>query len=316
MIVLRGIDELPRGLRFALAIGTFDGVHRGHRRVIDALTRGARDLGAKSVVLTFDPHPAAVLRGSAPPALCDLEERLAWLGRSTIDVCVVQHFDATFADQSPRAFLEHVSTGRDLAGLVMTQESAFGRQREGGLDAVRQLGPVLGFRVLEVARLETHGSALSSTRVRGLLEEGRLADVARLLGRPYSVIGSVVRGDGRGHELGFPTANLRFDDPVALPPDGIYAVRVGWGGPDVLSPTERRDGVASLGVRPTFEVRGARVLEVHVLDFEGDLYGQRMRVEFVRRLRGEKGFASGAALVTQMERDADRARKVLAARPR
>lgn len=313
MIVLRDIDELPRGLRFALAIGTFDGVHRGHRRVIDALTRGARDLDAKSVVLTFDPHPAAILRGSAPPALCDLEERLAWLGRSTIDVCVVQHFDTTFADQSPREFLERVSTGRDLAGLVMTQESAFGRQREGGLDAVRRLGPVLGFRVLEVARLESHGAALSSTRVRGLLEEGRLADVARLLGRPYSVIGSVVRGDGRGHELGFPTANLRFDGPVALPPDGIYAVRVGWGGDDVLSPMERRDGVASLGVRPTFENDGARVLEVHVLDFDGDLYDERMRVEFVRRLRGERRFASADALVTQMDRDSARARAVLAA---
>jgi riboflavin kinase/FMN adenylyltransferase len=313
MIVLREIDELPRGLRFALAIGIFDGVHRGHRRVIDALTRGARDLDAKSVVLTFDPHPAAILRGSAPPALCDLEERLAWLGRSTIDVCVVQHFDSTFADQSPREFLERVSTGRDLAGLVMTQESAFGRQREGGLDAVRRLGPVLGFRVLEVARLESHGAALSSTRVRGLLEDGRLADVARLLGRPYSVIGSVVRGDGRGHELGFPTANLRFDGPVALPPDGIYAVRVGWGGDDVLSPMERRDGVASLGVRPTFENDGARVLEVHVLDFDGDLYDERMRVEFVRLLRGERRFASADALVTQMDRDSARARAVLAA---
>ena len=312
MKVLRDIDELPRGVRFALAIGTFDGVHRGHRRVIDALTRGARDLGAKSVVLTFDPHPAAVLHGDSPPALCDLDERLAWLSRLEIDMCVVQHFDAVFAGQAPREFLERVNAGRDLAGLVMTQESAFGRHREGGLDAVRRLGPELGFRVIEVPRLEARGAALSSTRVRSLLEGGRLADVARLLGRPYSVIGSVVRGDGRGRELGFPTANLRFDGPVALPPDGIYAVRVGWGGDDVLSPMEQRDGVASLGVRPTFESGGARILEVFVLDFNGDLYGQRMRVEFVRRLRGEKRFASGAALVTQMERDVQRARSVLA----
>jgi len=310
--VLRDIDDLPHGVRFALAIGTFDGVHRGHRRVIDALTRGARGLAAQSVVLTFDPHPSAVLRGDIPPALCDLDERLAWLSRLTVDTCVVQHFDAAFAEQAPREFLERVSAGRDLAGLVMTQESAFGRHREGGLDAVRRLGPELGFRVIEVPRLETHGAALSSTRVRGLLEEGRLADVARLLGRPYSVVGSVVRGDGRGHELGFPTANLRFDGPVALPPDGVYAVRVGWGGDDVLNPMKRRDGVASLGVRPTFEDRGTRVLEVNVLDFNGDLYGQRMRVEFVRRLRGERRFASAAELVTQMERDVKRARSVLA----
>ena len=312
MNVLRDIDDLPRGVRFALAIGTFDGVHRGHRRVIEALTRGARDLDAKSVVLTFDPHPSAVLRGDSPPALCDLDERLAWLSQLAIDTCVVQHFDAAFAEQAPREFLQRVSAGRDLAGLVMTQESAFGRHREGALDAVRRLGPELGFRVIEVPRLETRGEALSSTRIRALLDDGRLTDVKRLLGRPYSVIGSVVRGDGRGHELGFPTANLRFDGPVALPPDGIYAVRVGWGGDDVLSPTERRDGVASLGVRPTFEDGGARVLEVNVLDFNGELYGKRMRVEFVRRMRGEKHFASAAALVTQMERDVKRARNVLA----
>jgi len=316
VIVLHDVDELPRGLSFALVIGTFDGVHRGHRRIIDALTRGARDLGAKSVVLTFDPHPSAVLRGSAPPVLCDLDERLAWLARLGVDICVVQRFDLAFAEQSPRQFLERVRVGRELRGLVMTPESAFGRDREGGLAAVRDLGGELGFRIIEVERVESKGAEVSSTRVRGLLEQGRLSEVRRLLGRPYSVIGTVVPGDRRGRALGYPTANLRFDTPVCLPGNGIYAVRVGWGGTDPLEPQERHDGVASLGVRPTFDDGGAQILEVYVFDFDGDLYGVRMRVEFVRRLRGEKRFTTVPALVRQMDRDSRRAREVLAPRPR
>ena len=315
MIVLHDIDDLPRGLRFTLAIGTFDGVHRGHLRVIEALTSGAQSLGARSVVLTFDPHPSAVLRGSVPPALCDLRERLAWLARLGVDACVVQEFDHRFAEQSPRQFLQRAGSGRDLAGLVMTPESAFGRDREGGLAQIRGLSPELGFRIIEVARLESRGAEVSSTRVRSLLEAGRLADVARLLGRPYSVIGTVVRGDGRGRGLGYPTANLRFDCPVALPPNGIYAMRVGWGGDDPLDPTNRHDGVASLGVRPTFAEDGKRLLEVLLFDFDGELYGESLRVEFVRRLRGEKRFPSVEALVQQMGRDAERARRVLAGSP-
>jgi riboflavin kinase/FMN adenylyltransferase len=312
VIVLRDIDELPQGLRFVLAIGTFDGVHRGHRRVIEALTRGASELDATPVVLTFDPHPAAVLHGTQPPALCDLNERISRLKLLGVTTTVVQHFDEAFAGQSPRQFLERVNAGRNLAGLVMTDESAFGRHRAGGLDTIRGLAPELGFDVIEVRRLASSGAALSSTRVREVLADGRLAEVNRLLGRPYAVIGTVVRGDQRGRELGYPTANMHFDTPVALPENGIYAVRVSWGGDDPLNPEQRRDGVASLGVRPTFNDGGARILEVHLFDFSGDLYGQRLRTEFVRRLRGEHRFDSAQALVTQMDRDAIRARDVLA----
>jgi hypothetical protein len=163
LIVLHDIDELPRGLRFTLAIGTFDGVHRGHRKVVAALTRAARRLGTKSVALTFDPHPSAVLRDAAPPALCDLEERLEWLSSLDVNICVVQKFDRAFSEQSPRAFLERIGRGRDLSGVVMTPESAFGRDRAGGLEQMRALSPELGFEIVEVGRLENQGAGVSST---------------------------------------------------------------------------------------------------------------------------------------------------------
>jgi riboflavin kinase/FMN adenylyltransferase len=163
---------------------------------------------------------------------------------------------------------------------------------------------------VEAKRLRRAGALISSTRIRELLARGRLADVRRLLGRAYAVSGNVVIGDRRGRSLGYPTANLHFDEPVALPPDGIYAVRVSWGGEDLLAPRRRADGVASLGVRPTFG-GGERTLEVHLFDVDEDLYGRRLRVEFVRRLRGEKKFASAAALIAQMNRDSVRAKDVL-----
>ena len=309
---LESIDSLPRGLRFVLAIGMFDGVHRGHRRVVAALRRAAARYDAEPVVLTFDPHPAQLLRGSAPSLLCDTSERLALLAREGVHTVIVQRFDHAFSEQPPDAFLERLCRGRHLQALVMTAESAFGRDRAGGLAAVRRLAPQLGFGVIEVSRLASHGLTVSSTGLRNLLAQGQLAAVRRLLGRDYAVVGRVVRGDGRGRELGYPTANLAFDAPVALPPDGIYAVRIGWGGRDLLAPQHRADGVASLGVRPTFGDDGARILEVNLFDVDSDLYGKRLRVEFVRRLRGERKFNSVAALVRQMDRDAARALRILA----
>ncbi len=310
MRVVHNVDELAPGLRFALAIGMFDGIHRGHQRVLRALAEAARRRAAAAVLLTFEPHPAQVLRGQLPLLLCADRERLARFAGLGIDLVVIQHFDHAFAAQPPESFLRRVSTGRDLAAVVMTPESAFGRDRAGVLPAVRQLGRELGFDIAEVAPLAGAGTIISSTRLRNLLAAGRLAQVRRLLGRWYAVIGTVVPGDRRGRAMGYPTANLRFDRPVALPPDGIYAVRAGWGGTDPLRPQRTADGVASLGVRPTFG-GGERVLEVHLFEVDEDLYGQALRVEFLRRLRGEKRFASVAALVAQMDRDSNRARTVI-----
>jgi riboflavin kinase/FMN adenylyltransferase len=311
--VVRDIDELPAGLRFVLAIGTFDGVHRGHVRVVATLAREAGELDAVPVVLTFDPHPAQVLRGSAPAVLCDLDERLELLEQLGVDTTIVQNFTHAFADQSAEQFIDRLTRGRDLAALVLTAESAFGRDREAGLPAVRRLASKFGYRVVEVDRLANRGQIVSSTVLRKAVADGRLSEARRLLGRRHAVTGTVVEGDRRGRDLGYPTANLRFDEDVALPPDGIYAVRVRW--TDERGVIQRKPGVASLGVRPTFGEGGARLLEVNVFDFNGDLYGRRLRVEFVRRLRGEKRFASAQALIAQMDRDAARARRILESLP-
>jgi riboflavin kinase/FMN adenylyltransferase len=311
MNIVHGVDELPAGLRLALAIGMFDGVHRGHLRLIEALREAAREREAATVVLTFVPHPAAVLRGSSPPLLCDPAEKASRLAAAGVDYIVEQKFDRQFAEQTPEQFLGRVCTRRKLVALVMTEESAFGRDRSGGLPAIRRLAPTLGLDVVQVAHLARAGDRISSTRLRNLIAAGRLADARRMLGRSYAVVGRVVQGDRRGRELGYPTANLAFDHPVTLPPDGIYAVRASWGGEDPLAAPRAANGVASLGIRPTFEDDGARVLEAHLFDIDEDLYGERMRVEFVRRLRGEKKFPSAEALVRQMDADAHRARQIM-----
>ncbi len=294
----------------AVTLGIFDGVHRGHQHVLRRTVETAAELRAEPVVLTFTPHPAAVLRGSAPPLLSDPAERLARLAAAGVATTVVQPFDRGFADQSPEQFLVRLGRGRDLRALLMSAESAFGRDRAGTLAEVRRLADSLGFRAVEVDQLVVGGTAVSSSRIRDLLAAGRLHHAERLLGRPYAVVGEIVHGDGRGRELGYPTANFGFAEPVALPPDGIYAVRLAWGG-ELLTPRRRADGVASLGVRPMFG-GGQRVLEAYLFDIDEDLYGERMRLEFVRRQRGEKRFASVGQLVAQMDRDADRARRILA----
>jgi riboflavin kinase/FMN adenylyltransferase len=307
----RGLSALPPGLRFVVTVGVFDGLHRGHLAVLEALVRLGRRVGAAPVVITFDPHPEAVLRGTAPPLLCDPAEGDARFAAIGIAHVVVQHFDATFASLGAAEFVERMRSGRDLAGLVMTPESAFGRGREGTVALVSGLGASLGFAVEVVAPVLAGGAPISSSRIRALLVEGRLARAAVLLGRRPSVTGIVVAGDGRGRELGFPTANLAFEHPVALPPDGIYAACVGWGGGDPLRPGRTADAVVSLGVRPTFG-GGERVFEVHLLDVAEALYGQHLRVEFVRRQRGQRRFRGAADLIAQMRRDVVRARALLA----
>ncbi len=312
MRILDDIDALPTGLRFVATVGVFDGMHRGHAAVIKAVAGAAARWAAEPVVITFEPHPQSVLRGVSPPLICDPAEKLARLEMAGVGTTVIQHFDRAFSEQTAGSFVERLTRDRDLAGLVMSSESAFGRDRAGTAESMRRLAERAGWELVEVPTLDRGGGRVSSGRIRFLIEAGRLAEVRRLLGRRYAVIGEVVHGDARGRSLGFPTANLAFDAPVTLPPNGIYAVRASWGGPDPLHPDRTVDGVASLGVRPQFG-GGARLLEVHLLDFDEQIYGVRMRVEFVRRQRGEKRFVSVARLVEQMRLDVSRGRRILEA---
>jgi len=288
-----------------VAVGNFDGVHRGHRALVAAAISRARAEGGAAVVLTFDPHPARVLRPlEAPAALTTLaqkEELVAGLG---IDRLAVLPFDARLAGLAPAAFAREVLAEALAARHVVVGESfRFGRGRLGDARSLEALGASLGFGVEVVPPVLHRGLPISSSRVREALVRGEVSEALELLGRPHFVDGTVVRGDGRGRTLGIPTANLAPDEQI-LPARGVYAARC-----RVASGTWQ-PAVVNVGERPTFG--GGRVtLEAHLLDFGGDLYDTRVRLAFQERLRGEERFESAGALVARIQQDIRAARALL-----
>jgi riboflavin kinase/FMN adenylyltransferase len=285
-----------------VTVGNFDGVHRGPQALVCAVVARARETGGVSVVLTFDPHPARVLgSGRAPAALTTLaqkEELLALLG---VDRLAVLPFDAGVARLSPDAFAREVLAGALGARYVVVGESfRFGHRREGDAVSLAALGVGLGFSVLARPPVLEQGSPVSSSRVRDELARGDVRTARAMLGRPYFVDAPVVRGDGRGRTIGVPTANLLPENEI-LPARGVYAgrcrVRAGAWHPAVVN----------LGQRPTFGGEHATV-EAHLIDFDGDLYGARLRLEFHERLRGEQRFDDGEALVARIREDVAQAR--------
>lgn len=307
---VRGIDQLPTDTRLAVTVGVFDGVHRGHQQVFKVLEETARRLGAMPVAVTFDPHPDAVVFGQAPDMLMDRRERIERISRLIGGYVVLQTFDEVFRRTTAQEFVERIGGGRNLAALVMTRVSAFGRDRGGTVPVLREMARTANWELVEAPTLDSGGARVSSARTRQMVSEGQLQTAAELLGRPFALVGSVVHGEQRGRELGYPTANLDFGQPVALPPDGIYAVRASWGGPAVLDPLEMADAVVSLGTQPTFGGR-VRLMEVHLLDRDDDLYGKRIRVQFCRFIRGQRRYDSADELIVQMGRDVTRAREIL-----
>lgn len=256
-------------------------------------------------MITFFPHPTAVLAPArAPAALGSLRERLSRFREAGVDVVLLQRFTRAFAALDADDFIERYLARRlGVAKVVIGHSVNFGRARGGSAATLVAAGARLGFAVEVVGPVSVDGIAVSSTAVRERLAAGEVAVASRLLGGAYAVDGRVVRGDRRGQGLGFPTANVRTRTAV-LVPDGVYAVRLRWKG-------ERRDGVANVGRNPTFGQGRERTLEAHLFEFDGELYGRALRVEFVERLRGEMKFASAQALVAQIREDARRAREVL-----
>lgn len=280
----------------AVTIGAYDGVHRGHQFVIGQL----RELGLETVVLTFDRHPASVVRPeSAPLLLTDLEQKLELLAATGVDHTVVLHFDHARSQEEPEDFVRQVLVGALAARVVVVGEDFhFGRRRRGNVELLRDMGGSLGFEVVHVPLL----AGASSTQVRRLLAAGDVAGAAELLGRPHEVRGVVEKGDQRGRELGYPTANVAVPAEILLPAPGIYA---GWYDGE-------RAAAISVGRRPTFHDGGSPVvLEAYLLDFAGDLYGRPARVSFVSRLRDEERFDSVEALVDQMAADVEATRVAL-----
>jgi riboflavin kinase/FMN adenylyltransferase len=297
----------------AVTIGAYDGVHLGHQALLAELGRRARAGGLTTAVVTFDRHPASVVRPeSAPRLLCDLDQKLELLAACGVERTVVLRFDEERANETAEAFVHEVIEGALDAKLVVVGEDFhFGHGRKGSVGLLTELGGAGGYEV-EGVRLRSSGDgplaqAISSTRIRALVADGNVVEAARLLGRPHQVRGVVVRGDRRGGaELGFPTANLDVPGAIALPATGIYA---GW--------YERPDGsrwasAVSVGRRPTFYGEdGELLVEAFLLDFSGDLYGEVGRLSFVDRLRHELAFDSVDDLVAQMHRDVAATRDLL-----
>lgn len=290
-----------------VTLGVFDGVHVGHQEVVARASSLAQAAGARLVAFTFDPPPAVVLgaRGPEEPLLTSVGERLAHLRRAGVDEARLLRFDVALAAKGAETFLtDHIFRFYVMTAIVVGYDFALGRDRSGTVDVLGSLGRSHGFRVVSVPAVVRDGARVSSSRIREALRLGRVEDAARWLGRPYGIPGKVEAGDGRGRELGFPTANLGLAPWRARPARGVYAVRVRGTGPDSLP------GVANLGLRPTFG-GGEERLEVHVLEPVDVRPGSALRIEFVARIRDELKFKNAKELVLQIARDVDRAKALL-----
>jgi riboflavin kinase/FMN adenylyltransferase len=289
VVSVHEVEPRPEGRR--VAIGTFDGVHLGHRQVI----RGC------DAVLTFEPHPLAVLNPDAlPKLLLSLPLKRDVIAGLGVDELVVIPFDREFASRTAEDFIDHVLIERLGAAQVSIGENfRFGNRARG--DA-RMLASRPQFETRVVPLVEVEGETVSSSHIRGLVAAGDVSAAAEFLGGPFLLEGEVVRGDGRGRELGMPTANLVPDDRLAYPGHGVYAA---W--------ADGRPAAVNVGVRPTFDTGRGVLVEAYILDFDGDIYGETLRVAFVERLRGERRFESTEALVGQMQRDVEAVRRICAA---
>src|SRR5437764_9574981 len=301
-------DDAPQVAHFngaIAAIGNFDGVHRGHRAVIDAAVARAASLGAPAIAVTFEPHPRKVLRPSDPIfRLTDETAKLRLLAATGLNGALVLTFDAAFAQLTAEQFVTRILVGRlGIRGATIGFDFHFGHERGGSPAFLTEQGERYGFTVETAAPLEDEGRPVSSSSIRAALAEGRVVEAAELLGYPWFAAGTVIKGDQRGRDLGFPTANLALDAHCGLK-HGIYAVRVGIDG-------AIHAGVASFGTRPTFD-DGAPLLEVHMFDFAGDLYGAPLDVVFIGWIRAEAKFGSIDALLRRMNDDARLARAALA----
>jgi riboflavin kinase / FMN adenylyltransferase len=282
------LPDIERGRERTVAVGTFDGVHLGHREVI-------RNSGS---VLTFDPHPVSVVAPQhTPKLLTTLERKTELIASLGVQELIVIPFDEEFANRSAAEFISDVLVGSLRATQVAVGENfRFGHKAQGD---PRLLAEDTRFTTVVHPLLEVDGEIVSSSHIRGLVLAGEVREANRLLGAPFQLSGEVTRGDARGRELGFPTANIVPEEALACPGHGVYACRA-----------DGRPAAVSIGVRPTFKTGRGELIEAYLLDFEGDLYGRRLRLDFLERLRGERRFPSPESLVEQMQRDVERTREI------
>jgi riboflavin kinase / FMN adenylyltransferase len=322
MLRWRGLDAVPAGWgRSVVTIGVFDGVHRGHQQILGHAVKKAREKGVPAVVVTFDPHPSEVVRpGSHPAVLTEPGRKADLMATLGVDALCVIPFTVDFSRLSAETFVHDVLVDTLHASLVVVGENfRFGHKAAGDVTLLTRLGRTFGFGVEAaplVASESTNGAdtVFSSTYIRSLIAAGDVASAAAALGRPHRLEGVVVRGDQRGRQLGFPTANLMSGQYAAVPADGIYAARVGWGHPRPVGLEAVRMAAVSVGTNPTFSGRERRV-EAYILDFDGDIYGERLVVDFVARLREQRTYTDMSALIEQIDDDVAQTRALQAQEP-
>ena len=305
MQLLRELPASPPRESALLTIGVFDGVHLGHRFLLEQLREAAAREGAISVVLTFTNHPRTVIRpGDWVPYITTVNDRLELLRSEGVDLVVPLTFDEELSRLQAHEFVDLLRERLNMRGLVMGRGFAMGHKRGGTPETLAEMGREKGFSTTVVEPVAAQGEEVSSTAIRDAIARGDVSQACRLLGRHFLLRGEVMKGHGRGRELGFPTANIGTPEGQVVPGDGVYAARAMVGGSTLPA-------AVSIGVRPTFDDGdGKRVVEVHILDFGGDLYGSELAVEFVERLRDEFRFESVEELVAQMRDDVEQSRQV------
>ena len=300
MKLARQIKEIPFNKKSVITVGTFDGVHLAHQKIIQEVVALARKRNGRSVVVTFEPHPREVVAHADTKIqlLTTLRERQEICENLGVDWFLVIHFDMEFANQSFRDFyVTYLIGGIGMNLVVEGYDHHWGRNREGTIESLIQLGKEFEFDVVNIEPFVHNGTPVNSSIIRNELNRGMVDKAAELLGRPYTLRGTVVAGDRRGRLLGYPTANIELDSQKKLIPDnGIYFVKVDVGGGTYF-------GMASIGVRPTFPSIGKRTIEVHILDFDEDIYGSDIQIGFLRRMRNELKFNSAEELIQQMHKD-------------
>ena len=302
----RSFDHIHLSNAWA-TIGVFDGVHRGHQAILSSMVEQAHAAGAPAVVVTFSPHPVAVLRNiDEPMCLTTPSERADELGRLGIDAVITLKFDHALAELTAEGFMEQMSEHLSVRQLWVGSDFALGRGRQGDIPTLRQIGERLGYNLHVINDVLDGSVRISSSLIRQLLREGKVSEAAEQLGRPYALAGEVIHGQGRGRQLGYPTANIAYSSKKILPRYGVYATWAWIGG------TRRLPAVTSVGVRPTFDQPNPQpTVEPHLIDFDEDIYGQSLRVEFLKFLRTEQRFDSVQDLIDQMNTDTKHAREVL-----
>jgi riboflavin kinase / FMN adenylyltransferase len=311
MVIIDRIEKIAAPYPNAvITIGNFDGVHRGHRTLFQKVIEKAKEIGGRSVVMTFEPHPIRVLKKNGQPPLITLyEQKMELIEKSGIDVLICIHFTPEFASLTAREFVEDLLLERiGMKAIVVGEDYTFGKNRDGDISLLRSFGKQMQFEVIAVDKIQISGELpgrISSTKIRELVIEGKVDEAQKLLGRHYQIRGVVVSGRDRGGKLiGYPTANVNLLDELC-PKTGIYAVRVECGG-------KIHNGVANIGYSPTFGDH-AFTVEVHILNFSQDIYNKNIRVNFIKRIRDEIKFENISELSTEIGRDVIKAQKILAA---